>query len=146
MKFLTKAQSKLLRDDLTDAVLAFAKSRGIDLAGSRSPAVSAVIDKAVDSIVELDDSLFPADAVDALRAKMREAVQRADKAGRLKLNETKATIIERRIDSFAEKTNSDKLVEALEFDGLSLSNAELDAVMKRNDCLHGRRTLGTPVT
>ena len=63
------------------------------------------------------------------------------KSAKLKLDESKAKIIDRRIDSFAEKTNPDKLVEALEFDGLSVSDAELEAVTKRNDCLHGRRTL-----
>jgi len=143
-KFLTKQQSKLLRRELSDTVDAFAKEKGIDLTTSRSPAVSCIIDAAVDSIARLDDSLIPAEAVEVLRSRMREAVGRADKSGKLKLDETKAKIIHRRIDSFAEKTNPDKLTEALEFDGLSVSDPELDAVMKRNDCLHGRRTLGDP--
>ncbi len=141
VKFLTKQQSKLLRRELSDAVGAFAKEEGIDLTTSRSMPVAAIIDAAVDSIARLDDSPIPAEAVEGLRSKMREAVGRADKSGRLKLDETKAKIIDRRIDSFAEKTNPDKLTEALESDGLSVSNSELEAVMKRNDCLHGRRTL-----
>jgi len=141
VKFLAKQQSKVLRGELSDAVEAFVKEKGIELTAGRSPAVAAIIDDAVDFIAKLDDSLFPADAVEALRAKMKEAVVRADKSGKLKLDETKTKIIDRRIDSFAEKTNPDKLTEALEFDGLSVSDAELEAVMKRNDCLHGRRTL-----
>lgn len=141
-KFLTKPQSRALRGELSAAVSAFAKDRGIDLTASRSPAVDSIIDAAIESIARLDDSLFPGNVVDDLRASIREAVARADKAGKLKLDETKAKIIDHRIDNFAAKTNPDKLTDALEFDGLSLSDPELDAVMKRNDCLHGRRTLG----
>ena len=140
-KFLTRPQSRLLRGELSAAVAAFAKERGIDLTTNRLPALAAIIEAAADSIARLDDSLFPADAVEDLRSKMREAVGRADKSGKLKLDETKAKIIDRRIDSFAGKTNPDKLTEALEFDGLSVSDPELDVVIKRNDCLHGRRTL-----
>lgn len=142
VKFLAKQQSKVLRKELSDAVAAFAREKGIDLTTSRSPAVADIIDDAVDSIAELDDSLIPVEALKDLRLKMKEAVRLADKSGKLKLDETKEKIINRRIGSFAEKTNPAKLTEALEFDGLSVSNSELEAVMKRNDCLHGRRTLG----
>ncbi len=141
VKFLTKAQSRVLRGELSDAVECFAKERGIDLTQSRLLPVDSIIDGTVEAIAKLDDTLFPEDAVSDLRAKMKEAVKRADESGKLKLDETKATIIDKRIDTFAQKTNPDKLVEALEFDGLSVNDMELDAVMKRNDCLHGRRTL-----
>ncbi len=140
VKFLTKAQSRVLRGELSDAVECFAKERGIDLNQSRLLPVDSIIDGTVEAIARLD-TLFPEDAVSDVRAKMKEAVKRADESGKLKLDETKATIIDKRIDTFAQKTNPDKLVEALEFDGLSVNDMELDAVMKRNDCLHGRRTL-----
>lgn len=144
VKFLTKPQSKVLRAELSDAVQAFSQEKGIDLTTRRSTAVTEILDAAVNSIAQLDDSLFSADNVEALRTAMKEAVARADASGKMKLDEDKTSIISRRIDSFAEKTNSDKLTEALEFDGLSVSDQELDAVMKRNDCLHGRRTLENP--
>ena len=141
VKFLTPALSKSLRLELTEAVEEVANEWCIDLGTNQWPAVRRIIDCAVTSIARLDDSIFPADAVDSLRAKMTDAVRCVEEAGRLKLDLTKRRIIAQRINSFAEKTNSDKLVEALEFDGISVSDAESDAVMKRNDCLHGRRTL-----
>lgn len=141
IKFLTKAQSKTLRGELIDAVAAFAKEREFDLSASRSADVNSIIDKTVDAVARLDDSLFPAEALESLRAKMRNAVDVADKAEKIKLDESKESIIGKRIDGFAAKTNPDKLIEAIEFDGLSVSDVELEAVMKRNDCLHGRRTL-----
>ena len=141
IKFLTKPQFKTLKQELSSAVELFAKERNIDLTQNRSPAVASIIDRTVDAISKLDDTLIPEDSLDDLRARMKEAIRRADVAEKLKLDETKATIIDKRIDTFAQKTNPDKLVEALEFDGISVSDVELEAVMKRNDCLHGRRTL-----
>ena len=66
----------------------------------------------------------------------------SDKSGKLKLDETKAKVIDRRIGCFVEKTNQNKLTEAIEFDGISVCDSELSAVLKRNDCLHGHQTLG----
>ncbi len=141
IKFLTKAQSKLLRQELSNAVAGFAKQRGIDLTQSRLPSVVTILDKAVETIAQSEDMIFPEDALTDLRIKMKEAIKIADVAGKLKLDETQSSIIDKRITTFAQKTNPDKLIEALEFDGLSVNDKELEAVMKRNDCLHGRRTL-----
>jgi hypothetical protein len=145
-RFLTKPQFRALRTELANAVSAFAKERGIDLTASRSGAVAGIIEGSVDAISRIDNFLINPDVLEPLRAKMKGAVERANKSGKLKLDETRAQIIDQRINSFAERTNPDKLVEALEFDGLSVSEAELEAVAKRNDCLHGRRTLLDPRT
>jgi hypothetical protein len=141
VRFLTRPQFKTLRQELNGAIEQFATEHGIDLEASRFADVASITADAADAIGRLDDSLFPEGVVASLRARLRDAVKLANKAGKLQLDDTKANIIEKRIDSFAQKTNPDKLIEAIEFDGLSVSDVEMETIMKRNDCLHGRRTL-----
>jgi hypothetical protein len=141
IRFLSKEQFKSLKKELLASIESFATEKSIDLAQNRFPIVSSIIDKTVDEIAKLDDSLFPSELLGDLRMRMNEALRIAGEANKLQLDDTKKKIIENRLNSFAEKTNPDKLIESIEYDGLAVSDLELEAIKKRNDCLHGRRTL-----
>ncbi len=72
---------------------------------------------------------------------LKQVFQSAIETKKLILDENKIKIIEDKIGSFNQKTNPDMLIAALEFDGLTVSDQELEVIKKRNDCLHGRQTL-----
>lgn len=140
-RFLSRQQFRALRAGLLAAVKQFAAERRIDLGQTHGPAVEAAIDQAVRLIDGLDGSLFRPDDLGDLRAAMKAAAAEAGEAEGARLDETKQQIIDKRIDSFAEKPNADKLTGVCDFVGLSITDRELEVIILRNDCLHGRRTL-----
>jgi hypothetical protein len=74
-----------------------------------------------------------------VRQAMQTALQTAAKE--VQLANDKVEILGKRISQFGQMTNADRMTAAFDVVGLRLTEAEIDAIKKRNVCLHGNRSL-----
>jgi hypothetical protein len=144
-KFWTASQSKRIRRALKEAVRLFAEEHSIDLEGSSMRTFAETVEMASEAIGEQEAALFGPELLSELRERMKNTLRRRASEDSIKLDESKQKIIASRIDRFGEATNRDKLVLVFEHLGIELSEREIETIDRRNDCLHGRRTLEDPV-
>jgi len=140
-KFWLPAQGKKIRKALKEAVAKFAAERSLDLGSTPMAIFAEALDRAVEALGEEGGELLSEAELADLSARLKDVLVQAARDADLKLEDTRQKILEDRIDKLAQQTNRDKLTLVFEWLGIELSAEEVETIDRRNDSLHGRRTL-----
>ena len=143
-KFWTPSESKRIRKALKEALSSFALEKGLNLDVAPMAPFLRSLDEAVKAVGEREESLIDESLLPELRERMADALLQAAKSEGFKLKDSTESILESRIDQFGQPTNRDKLMLVFDYLGIPLSAEEIETIDKRNDSLHGRRTLEDP--